>query len=124
MRKQEPKLTERERDNRYADLRNIGCISCRINEYTDMRPTGLHVEIHHLNEGGHAGSKRRGDRYTVPLCIYHHRNVGIINGGVVFNESVYGPSLAGNPKKFRQVYGSDDRLLEIVDQRIKWIKWG
>lgn len=62
-------------------------------------------EVHHLNTGGHAGQKRRGDEYTIGLCAWHHRGVP------GHYDSYPGPSLAKQPGKFRITFGSDDQLL-------------
>ena len=53
--------------------------------------------------------------YTIPLCTWHHR--GEPNGlGVKWMEVNVGPSLARQSKRFRELYGTDDELLEKTNQ--------
>jgi hypothetical protein len=68
-------------------------------------------DIHHLNLGGHAGQKRRGDDFTIPLCPAHHR-------GVFWREEDHGPTLAIHPARFRREFGADDALLAEVNALI------
>lgn len=88
-------------------LREIGCIACRM----DGRGY-VPCEKHHLlTTGRHGNGKRRGERYTIGLCPYHHRGVG--------NPADYGsPSLASEPRRFREVYGEDGPLLALQDRLI------
>ena len=91
---------------RYLDLHDMGCIACRqLGKWSAP-------DIHHLNLGGHAGQKRRGNDYTIPLCPAHHRGVG-------WDEQAHGPSLALHPSRFRQTFGTDDELLEKVNELLK-----
>lgn len=90
------------RDERFRRLQELGCIACR-----KMRKFSA-PDIHHLNLGGHAGQKRRGDAFTIPLCPAHHR-------GVFWREEDHGPSLAIHPGRFRREFGSDDELLAEVN---------
>jgi hypothetical protein len=64
-------------DQRRIDrFRHIGCIACLIEgDKRGMRRRNTSYDIHHLNEGGKAGQKRRGDAFTIPLCPWHHRGV-------------------------------------------------
>jgi hypothetical protein len=108
-----PKLGLRDKLDRFEVLRNIGCIACRIDGHSV--PCGQ-VEIHHLNTGGNAGMKRRGDAYTVPLGAWHHRAQAAISYTATQAENIWGPSLARNSKAFRDRYGKDDDLLALVDK--------
>jgi Recombination enhancement, RecA-dependent nuclease len=100
------------------------CMACR-----QMDISAHYVEVHHLNLDGKAGQKRRGHRFTIGLCEWHHR--GVMKPIKVFNdqghvrtygpspqdmEMLYGPSLAVNSRKFRLAFGSDDELLEAQDK--------
>lgn len=114
-----PDLSKLERDERYTALRRVGCLCCLLNQRRGLLAVPLNgfrqrVEIHHLNEGGQPGSKRRGDRYTVPLCSWHHRGEGNLDG------ALYGPTWVGGSKPFRAVYGLDDELLAMADEAIGW----
>jgi hypothetical protein len=94
-----------QRERRFRRLKEIGCIACWMEG--DMN---VHPEIHHLNLGGHAGQKRRGDEFTIPLCEWHHQ-------GKVPERR--GPSLKWSPKVFREKYGTDDQLLAKVNDIIR-----
>ena len=88
-------------------LREIGCIACRM----DGRGC-VPCEKHHLlTTGRHGNGKRRGERYTIGLCPYHHRGVG---SPVDYRS----PSLAREPRAFRAKYGEDDALLAMQDRLI------
>ena len=92
-------------------LREIGCIVCLL------RGLGFAAcEKHHLlTTGRHGTGKRRGEAYTVGLCIYHHRSVGTPT-------SALGPSYAREPRAFRELY-PDDLLLAEQNRRIEeWRK--
>lgn len=69
------------------------------------------TEIHHLNGGGKAGQKRRGDEFTIPLGTWAHRGIPLAGWTAKQMEAAYGPSLARTSKKFRECYGSDEVLL-------------
>lgn len=90
------------------------CIACEKEKMAQPSRT----EEHHLNTGGRAGQKRRGDDYSIPLCGWHHR--GAISPGRTASWMAYffGPSLARSSKRFRDRYGTDDELLEIVNSRL------
>lgn len=98
-------MTPLQRQQRFADIVQIGCIAC-------LR-FGYHSgpDVHHLNLGGHAGQKRMGDEYTIGLCPYHHR-------GILPPMIPVGPSLAKEPRAFREFFGSDAELLMEQNARI------
>ena len=87
-------------------IREVGCIVCR------HRGLGyVPCEKHHLRTTGkHGTGKRRGEKYTVGLCDYHHRGIGQPTAAV-------GPSYAREPRKFRELY-PDAWLLERQNQLI------
>lgn len=91
-------MTPTKRFQRFADIVQVGCICCRrFGLFAD-------VDIHHLNANGHAGQKRRGDEFTIGLCPWHHR-------GILPPMIPVGPSLAKEPRRFREFFGSDAELL-------------
>lgn len=83
----------------------IGCLPCR------QRRRYSPCQVHHLNEDGKAGAKRRGDEFTIGLCPWHH--VGEPVAGLSADECrrVIGPSLKHESSEFREEFGSDDVLL-------------
>lgn len=99
-----------ERERRLEALSGLGCILCR------QRHRFQHGDIHHLNLGGHAGQKRRGDRFTICLCPWHHRAVPLPGLDLKRTETLCGPSLARSPRLFRETWGSDDDLLYHQDE--------
>lgn len=111
-------MTAIERQLRFDTLREIGCLCCLANLAKFLAVTGMAVEIHHLNAGGHAGQKRRGDEFTVPLCSWHHRGVILPARGMTRLTMIqrFGPSLAGGSKPFRRIYGDDEFLLRRANE--------
>jgi len=86
---------------RHDRLREWGCICCHIEGFP-----GQPAEIHHINKCGRNISQD----HVLPMCAYHHR--GIHEGPMI------GPSLAHGKKPFVAHYGSERRLMEIVDEAI------
>lgn len=99
-------------ERRFQYIYQIGCICCRKLGYYRQ------CQIHHLNLGGMAGQKRRGDLFTIGLCPWHH--VGEYPNG--YTEAAmdmrFGPSLKLHSKRFRKVFGNDDALLVYQDEQI------
>lgn len=107
-------MTPSAREHRYRRLKEMGCIASFIDGRLYVPP-----EIHHLNLGGKAGQKRRGDEYTIPLSPWHHRGVPHAGQTVSAMRVLYGPSLALHSKAFREHYGRDEKLLAKVDDLIR-----
>lgn len=110
-------MNPRAREHRFRRLKEMGCIACwkegRVNVYP---------EIHHLNLGGRAGQKRRGDEYTIPLCRWHHQGHVVFHIGMLTTDEraeLWGPSLKLHSKAFRKRYGKDDELLAKVNDLIQ-----
>lgn len=99
---------------RFCSIHAVGCIACLKNGNGPTFP-----QIHHLTVGGKHGQKRRGHRFTIGLCDWHH--VGIHTGLYTSQvEQHFGPSYAISPRKFREYFGSDDELLAMQDELIGW----
>lgn len=94
---------------RFEQLRLIGCICCRRSDALALDIPNNELHIHHLLKAG----VRRGHRFTVPLCKWHH--IGACAHGRSWAQLWLGPSLAYGSKPFRAVYGSDDDLLTYAD---------
>lgn len=92
---------------RFVAMKYDGCICCHIDGNGYAEP-----DIHHLK----SGNVRRGHRFTLALCIWHHRACP-----VAFLESAkpMGPSLANGSRTFHEHYGSDDYLLSLQNERLK-----
>lgn len=96
-------------------VKQLPCICCEMEKLPGQcGPT----EEHHLNLGGKAGQKRRGEKFSIPLGRWHHR--GEPPGKLTVSQAaaVYGPSLAKASKKFRDRYGTDDELLQLTNERL------
>jgi hypothetical protein len=76
------------------------------------------TQEHHLNLGGNAGQKRRGDEFSIPLGPWHH--VGEPPRGMTKADAAikFGPSLALQSRQFRAAYGSDDELLAVTNAKL------
>lgn len=111
------KPTKRE-EARIVACKEGVCIACHV--WTITHPWHRPVygcDYHHLK----SGNIRRGHRYGIGLCEWHHRGIpfaGMLPGHVGI---VYGPSLMDGSRKFHNTYGSDDMLLEIQDRLIGWV---
>lgn len=85
---------------RFIAIQFIGCVACRQHGIYNTPP-----DVHHLTEGG----RRRGHRYTIGLCPWHHRGVG----------AGQGVSLAHGSRPFHELYGTDAELLAEQDRLIE-----
>lgn len=101
-----PTVAERHRMNRFRD---VGCVACY------KRGIYMEPDVHHLLSGG----RRRGHRFTIPLCPGHHRAV-FPYGYKDFRE-VHGPSMAKEPRAFRAEFGTDEELLKLTDELLERI---
>lgn len=77
------------------------------------------TEVHHLNKFGHAGQKRRGHAFTIPLGRWHHQGIPLPGYTKVTMQLIFGPSLKLQSRAFRERYGSDDELLAKVNERLE-----
>ena len=97
-------------------VKSLPCLACRLyGVYKQPYPT----QEHHLNLGGMAGQKRRGDDYSIPLCEWHHVGRKHTDIDLEAMTALYGPSLARQSKKFREVFGKDDDLLKLTDEQLE-----
>lgn len=107
-------MTPEARKRRFVRIWAIGCLACRKRGWWAV------PEVHHLNLGGHAGQKRRGDEYTVGLCGYHHQ--GKVPSAFKTLKQCrrrLGPSLKHESVAFRATFGSDDELLAEQNELIE-----
>lgn len=100
--------------DRSALVRSLPCIACAIEGLAQPNRS----TEHHLNAGGHAGQKRRGDEFSVSLCRWHHQGYAL--PGMTRDQMTYkyGPSLALDSKQFRFAYGTDDQLLALTNAKL------
>jgi Recombination enhancement, RecA-dependent nuclease len=109
-------VAERER---WTWFQKIGCVACTQRGY--FQPS---IEVHHQNLDGHAGQKRLGHSYTIPLCSWHHRGQAPLGMTSLNATQMFGPSLAREPRRFRDVFGSDSKLLDTTNNLIRELKSG
>lgn len=101
-------MTRKELKRRiYLIKAEVGCVACRQDGHY-VTP----CDAHHLI----SGSRRRGDRFTVPLCPWHHRGVDPRPGQELT------PSLARNPEAFEAQYGPDGILLHLTDRALELLE--
>jgi hypothetical protein len=97
-------VNELARAIRFASIKDIGCICCRLDGFD-----WTYCDVHHLlTTGLHGNGERRGDEFTVGLCKWHH--VGRRDDSCHW---AIGPSYASNARAFREKYGDDEVLLTI-----------
>ena len=86
------KTTER---NHLSKVAELGCIAC-----TKLGYYNTPAEIHHVKRFG----QKRNHFNVIPLCPHHHRTS---------KESVH-----LNPKWFAETFGSQEELLQEVNENI------
>lgn len=96
---------------RFRLIGEAGCLACFL-----FAGRFAHCEVHHLTIGGKHGAKRRGHRFTIGLCGWHHR--GELSQSAETLEALLGPSYARTPSKFRTVIGDDAALLLLQGHRL------
>lgn len=96
-------------------VKQLPCIACT--KQGVLVQCGV-TEAHHLNLGGRAGQKRRGDDYQIPLGTWHHR--GVPPAGMSRSQALhyFGPSLASHSKAFRSIFGVDEVLLADTNEQL------
>ncbi|MDQ3230033.1 MAG: Ref family protein [Pseudomonadota bacterium] len=96
-------------------IRELGCTAC----FMDGVPYPVQCDKHHLNEGDQPGRKRRGEKFTVGLCGWHHVGTPFMFHTADECREAYGPSWHRNKVEFIQRYGDGDALLAVQNKRIE-----
>jgi len=96
-----------------AHIDAIKARSCVIAYLLGMRK--VPCEAHHLTEGSKHGARRLGHMQTVGLNPYSHRGVPFGNWSIEKCRATFGPSLANEPKAFREKY-PDELLLQAQEE--------
>ena len=86
------------------DIVRIGCCVCIR---TGLGPTP--GEVHHRLRGG----RRMGHRFTLCLCMSHHRG-GLDNGFIVSRDH--------SQRRFEERYGSEDELQAWTEQQVQELR--
>lgn len=115
-RKAKPANTTQKR--RWDVMRELGCIACRAN-HAPMWRCSMNVEMHHLLSGG----RRIGHEATIALCHWHHqaKRFPSTTSGYSQQAMLYGPSLEREPRRFHEMYGSDESLLATQNELIEGV---
>lgn len=97
---------------RMSLLADIGCIAHQLDDWPHCP-----AQIHHVLSGG----RRQGHAQTIPLCEWHH--VGRPPTGMTMLQTamVHGHSLALEPRKFADRYGTEAQLVELCDLLVAWL---
>lgn len=107
---------------RTMEVKRLPCAACiqaiEISPGHRTKPTGLPIEEQHLSLGGHAGQRRRGNDFTIPLCVWHHRGDPADGRTASYMTVEHGPSYARLPTLFRTCYGKDDALLAWTNTKL------
>lgn len=104
-------------EERIVACKSGRCIACiQWQDITGNYCDNDGCDYHHLLSGG----RRRGHRYGIGLCGWHHRGVPIHNYRATEMRAYFGPSLMDGSKAFRQAFGDDDFLLAWQDRNIGW----
>lgn len=89
---------------RFNKLSELGCVVCRVFHGVHTPP-----QMHHLQGLKYrALGKKADDLNSIPLCVYHH------TGGHKDILSVH-----GNPKLFKEHYGTQEELLEMTNKLLE-----
>jgi hypothetical protein len=108
--------TARERD-RIVACKSGPCMACCVlMDLGALTYVNEGCDYHHLLSGG----IRKGHRYGIGLCGWHHR--ACLEWGMTAPEmrEAFGPSLMDGSRLFHAAYGSDDELLARQDALIGW----
>lgn len=102
---------------RFDCIRRIGCIACLKNQEVGRASATLvlrRLEIHHLLSGG----RRIGHEATICLCHYHHQAkfLPYVDYGYKAQADAFGPSLEREPRRFHEMYGTDEELLALQNE--------
>lgn len=104
---------------RMEALSRSRCIACDLRDVRQPNQT----EIHHIVDKGNREASGGHDA-TLPLCSWHHR--GVPSFQAMRGKSTerrmadqYGPSLALQKRAFVEVFGTERRLLLIVNAMLE-----
>lgn len=104
-------MKPKDRERRIMRMTDMGCIVC-----WQIGIPNVPAEIHHLNLDNHAGQKRLGDEFTVPLCPWHHQ--GHVDSSMMYVNMLetFGPHRKMRLYKF---LWPDDAMLIKTNEKIE-----
>lgn len=102
---------------RIVACKEAQCVACYVWRGKIDKNLRGECDYHHFK----SGNIRRGHRYGIGLCGWHHRGIpseSILSAPM---RKICGPSLMDGSRLFHETYGSDDELLAIQDEMIGWV---
>ncbi len=97
---------QRERMER---IKWIGCVPCLLARMPDSQ-----CDVHHVLAGG-IGSDRMGHDFTYGNCPWHHKGDCWNRQTPFVMENLLGPSMAREPRLYREAYGTELELIKMQD---------
>lgn len=90
------------------------CMACLLNRYP-LLMTGMKTEMHHVKDV----NERISHQHSYGNCEWHHR--AVCHEGLGKHEMAerHGPSLAEGSKPYKNVYGSEESLIERQNAILK-----
>lgn len=98
-------------EKRYDQLQRLGCVPCRTLHIFSQ------IDVHHIVEG-----YRLGNKFTLPLCPWHHRGMPPDDWSNSDAAAHYGPSMKHSKGAFVERFGTERQLLEQTDELIKVLR--
>lgn len=105
-------------------IHELPCICCEMEREFSINkseaPIGqpMKTEAHHLVDKG-TREASGGDDATVPLCGWHHRGEGPLQLRPSEMVKLHGPSLRLHKRAFISLYGTERKLLELTNEKLK-----
>ena len=94
------------------------CIPCLVMFMQDMLPLRL-VRVGVGYDHSKSGNIRRGHMFGFASCDWHHQRIPLDGRSFEWMTVQYGPSLMDGSRTFRELYGTDDELIEIQAESLK-----
>lgn len=104
----------KEEQNRFEEIQQRGCLPCFLESFLRKRLSyePEPCDIHHTSGGNNHLA-------TYGNCPWHHRGVPKNDLTAKEMKAVFGPSMAINPKEYRQRYGCERTLLDLQNNLLK-----
>lgn len=102
----------KQKDNyRFIEIQERGCVPCFLEARLQGREwVPQPCDMHHVNQSDH--------QQTYGNCPWHHRGVPHSWSNSWEMKQYFGPSMAIEPKKYRQRYGSEVELLALQNKML------
>jgi len=103
---------------RFDAIKEGGCIIAHT-LMISPEDVPVYCEVHHLTFGDRHGGKRLGHMHTVGLNPWSHRGVLVYGWTAERCTDVFGPSMARDPRKFREAWPAA-LLLKLQNELIRY----